>query len=105
MKTTHPATMVAVQKFAIRYGSACPSPPIAVMIPEARPRLIGEPRPEILPSSCAASVNPIEIPAPTDADNPTRKVCHVSCVANAAAKIGASVETEPSINPASPGCT
>jgi hypothetical protein len=54
------------------------------------------------PSSDAASVKPIEIPAPTEAARPTRNVCHVSPVAKAAAKIGASVDTEPSINPASP---
>ena len=47
----------------------------------------------------------MDIPAPTDAASPTTKVVHVSCVANAVAKIGASVETEPSINPANPGCT
>jgi hypothetical protein len=69
------------------------------------PRLIGEPRPEILPSSDATSVKPMEMPAPIEAASPTRKVDHVLWVAKAAAKIGASVDTEPSINPASPGCT
>ncbi|MNT94857.1 hypothetical protein D3C72_2366220 [compost metagenome] len=73
------------------------------MMPEARPRLSGEPRPEILPSSWAASVKPMEMPAPTEADRPIRKVDHVSPVAKAAAKIGARVETEPSIRPARPG--
>ena len=36
---------------------------------------------------------------------PTRNVCHVLWVAKAAAKIGASVEIEPSISPVRPGCT
>ena len=89
----------------MRYGSAWPSPPIVVMIPQASPRLTGDPRPEITPSSCAASVNPIEMPAPTEAASPTTKVVQVECVAKAVAKIGASVETEPSIRPARPGCT
>jgi hypothetical protein len=34
---------------------------------------------------------------------PTRKASLLVCVAKAAAKTGASVETEPSINPARPG--
>ena len=69
------------------------------------PRFTGEPRPDSLPSSEATSVKPIEMPAPIEAASPTRKVWNVSCVANAAAKIGASVDTDPSISPASPGCT
>ena len=75
------------------------------MTPAAIPRLIGEPRPEMTPSSLAASVKPIEIPAPTEAASPTRNVVHVSWVAKAVAKIGARVETDPSISPANPGCT
>ena len=75
------------------------------MIPEASPRLTGEPRPDSSPSSEAASVKPIEMPAPTEAATPTRKVVQVSWVAKAVAKIGASVETDPSISPARPGCT
>src|SRR5215203_4010367 len=78
---------------------------MAVITPDATPLLNGDPQPEIVPSSDAASVNPIEIPAPTDAARPTRKVFQVSPVAKAAAKMGASVETDPSISPASPGCT
>ncbi len=45
----------------------------------------------------------MEMPAPIEADRPTRSVVRVSWVANAVAKIGASVETDPSINPATPG--
>ena len=47
----------------------------------------------------------MEMPAPTAAANPTRNVAQVLWVAKAAANSGASVETEPSISPASPGCT
>ena len=36
---------------------------------------------------------------------PTRKASWLFCVANAAANTGASVETEPSMRPTSPGCT
>jgi len=75
------------------------------MMPLASPRFSGEPRPDSLPSSCAASVKPMDMPAPTEAESPTRKVAQVFWVAKAAAKIGASVEIEPSMRPASPGCT
>ncbi len=47
------------------------------MIPHAKPLLIGDPLPEISPSSETASVSPIEIPAPTDAASPTIKVVQV----------------------------
>jgi len=59
--------------------------------------IIGRPRPVSEPSSESASAKAIEIPAPTEAAKPTRKASHVLCVAKAAAKIGASVETEPSV--------
>ena len=58
-KTTTSAITVAVQNDGMRYGR-CHNP-------EANPRFHGEPRPDSLPSSCAASVKPIEIPAPTEA--------------------------------------
>jgi len=61
------------------------------MIPEAKPRLTGLPRPDSSPSSDAASVKPIEMPAPIEAARPTNRVVRVSCVAKAVAKIGASV--------------
>ena len=71
----------------------------------AMPRMRGWPRPVSAPSSLSASANPMLIPAPTLAANPTRNVSSELCVANAAANSGASVDTEPSISPASPGCT
>ena len=45
----------------------------------------------------------MEMPAPSEAANPTKKASQVLRVAKAAAKIGASVDTAPSINPANPG--
>ncbi len=75
--------------------------------PSSRRRLSrrnqGEPRPLMAPSSESASAKAILIPAPIEAARPTRNVDQLLCVAKAAAKSGASVETEPSINPARPG--
>ena len=45
------------------------------------------------------------IAAPTAAARPTRKVTRTSPVANAVAKSGARVETDPSINATRLGCT
>jgi hypothetical protein len=45
------------------------------------------------------------MPAPTAEAAPIRNTVWELCVAKAVAKMGASVETEPSIRPASPGCT
>ncbi len=45
------------------------------------------------------------MPAPSDAARPTTNASQLLWVANAAANTGASVDTEPSIRPASPGCT
>src|SRR5579862_817258 len=69
------------------------------------PRIHGDPLPVKDPSSDSDSANPIEIPAPTEAASPTRNASQLLCVANAAANNGASVDTDPSISPASPGCT
>ena len=86
-------------------GSVWPSPPAAVMRPQTAPRIIGWPRPLIAPSSESASAKPMLIPAPTEEARPTRKASLLLCVAKAAAKSGASVDTEPSIRPARPGWT
>src|SRR4028119_1967578 len=67
-------------------------PPTAVMTPQTMPRSQGEPRPVICPSSESASVRPMEMPAPTDAAMPTRKVSQLFWVAKAAAKRGAGAE-------------
>ncbi len=57
------------------------------MMPDASPRLTGDPRPESTPSSCAASVKPMEIPAPTDARRDRRRRwLQVSVQAKAVAK-------------------
>src|ERR1700730_11452607 len=97
--------VVATRKSEIRNGSVCPIPPAVVINPVAAPRIHGDPRPVNDPSSDNDSANPIEIPAPTDAASPTKNASQLLCVAKAAANNGANVETDPSINPASPGCT
>ena len=56
----------AVEKASWKVGVAT-----AVITPEESPRFNGEPRPDSAPSSEAASVKPMEIPAPTDAASPT----------------------------------
>src|SRR2546429_1312786 len=80
-------------------------PPAVVMSPVTPPRSHGEPRPVSEPSSESPSENAMEIPAPIEAASPTRNASELCRVANAAANSGASVETEPSISPAKPGCT
>src|SRR5205085_9695072 len=88
-----------------RNGRVCPDPPRKVIRPVMEPRAMGLPRPVNTPSSDRASENAMLIPAPVAAAIPTRKAVSGRCVANAAAKMGASVETDPSISPARPGCT
>jgi hypothetical protein len=69
------------------------------------PRTHGLPRPLNFPSSDMPSEKAMLIPAPMAVANPTRKAVWLLWVANAAAKTGANEEIDPSINPASPGCT
>src|SRR5260370_40479782 len=90
------------EKLMIRNGVVFPSPPAVVMSPVIAPRNQGEPRPVSEPSSDCDSENPIEMPAPTDAANPTRNAFQLFWKAKAAANSGASVEIDPSIRPKSP---
>ena len=60
------------------------------MTPHTVPRSHGAPRPVSEPSSDSASAKPMEMPAPTEAAMPTRKVSQVWWVAKAAANSGAS---------------
>src|SRR5712672_693392 len=83
--TTHTAITVATRNSDMRNGSVWPRPPIAVIAPVTEPRTTGLPRPVSAPSSDSASANAMEMPAPTDAAIPTKNVCHVLWVANAAA--------------------
>src|SRR5579875_2085543 len=99
------AIVVAISNRPIRNGRVCPMPPSVVIRPQTAPRSHGWPRPVRLPSSERASAKPMLMPAPTEAASPTAKASWVLMVAKAVAKIGASVETEPSIRPARPGCT
>src|SRR5438132_12349866 len=99
MATTTTATNVATVKFEMRYGSVWPIPPAVVISPQTAPRANGRPRPVSDPSSDNASAKPMEMPAPIDAARPTRNASQLLRVANAAANTGASVDTDPSINP------
>ncbi len=76
-----------------------------VMRPVTMPRNTGLPRPVSSPWSERPSENAMEMPAPTAAAAPMRKTVRELCVAKAVAKMGASVETEPSMRPARPGWT
>jgi hypothetical protein len=86
----------------MRNGSACSEPPTKVAKPVMKPRPTALPRPVSRPSSERASERPIEIAAPRAAARPTKSAAWEP-ERNAAAKIGASVETVPSIRPMSPG--
>jgi hypothetical protein len=88
----------------MRKGRAWSAPPTNVAPPVTRPRAIGPPRPEIVPSSERASDIPMLMAAPSAAANPTSRAVRVPAT-KAAAKIGASVETVPSIRPIRPGWT
>src|SRR5580693_4348396 len=103
--TTATATQRAMKKSGRRNGKVWPIPPKVVIKPQTPPRIQGRPLPLRTPSSERASANPILIPAPSEAAIPTRKAVRELWVANAAAKTGAKVDTEPSINPARPGWT
>ena len=103
--TTATASQRAKLKSGNRNGRVWPIPPKVVIMPQIPPRIQGRPLPLRTPSSERASANPILIPAPSEAAIPTRKAVRELCVANAAAKTGASVDTEPSMSPARPGCT
>ena len=74
-----------------------PQPPDRCNHARSKTTFQGEPRPDNAPSSEAASVKAIETPAPSAAANPTKNVVCEFWVAKAVAKIGASVETDPSI--------
>jgi hypothetical protein len=104
-RTTKKAIVIAAWNLGIRNGSVWPIPPRAVMAPQTNPRTQGWPLPVRLPSSDSASAKPMLIPAPSDAANPTRNASQEFRVARAAANTGASVDTEPSMSPARPGCT
>ena len=89
----------------IRNGNVCREPPKKVIIPVMPPRTAGLPRPVISPLSESPSENAMLMPAPVAEAMPTKNVVIVLCVAKAVAKMGARVETDPSIRPARPGCT
>jgi hypothetical protein len=73
-------------------------PPRPVPKPVMAPRRSELPRPVTLPSSDSASERPM-----LTAASPTKYALSGRPVRPAVAKIGASVDTEPSINPSGPG--
>ena len=75
------------------------------MMPTVSPRLIGEPRPDSLPSSERDFGEAHRDAGADRGGKPDQERLPGVVVAKAAAKIGASVDTDPSISPASPGCT
>ena len=99
--TTIPATTRAVCTSEIRNGRVWNTPPMAVIEPVTIPRATAEPRPVSRPSSESASEKPMLMPAPSAVASPTNNAaCEPD--SRAAAKIGASVESVPSIRPDQP---
>jgi len=96
--TVNDATRRAVCRSLIRKGSAWKLPPRNVAPPVIKPRDMDVPLPVTVPSSESASERPMLIPAPSAAASPTN---NAACepARNAVAKIGARVETVPSIRP------
>ena len=68
------------------------------------PRTTADPRPVCSPVSDSASDHPMLTPAPRAVDSPTSKAVR-EFEATAAAKIGASDDTVPSMRPTNAGCT
>jgi hypothetical protein len=103
--TTTYASFSATARLGMRKGNVWSIPPNPVATPVMLPRRTGPPRPVTVPSSDKASERPMLTAAPSEAASPTKKALKGRAVSPAAAKIGASVETEPSISPSSAGCT
>ena len=80
-------------------------PPTNVPTPVMPPRTSGLPRPVNSPVSDRPSENAIEMPAPNAVARPAMNAKCGLCVTTATEKIGASVESEPSIKPTIAGCT
>ena len=97
------AAASAVWYVAIRKGSVCRMPPMNVPTPVIEPRTTGLPRPVSVPVSERPSENAIEMPAPIAVAMPAMNASNGLCVWSAIAKIGARVESEPSISPAIAG--
>jgi hypothetical protein len=95
--TTTYASFSATARLGMRKGNVWSIPPNPVATPVMLPRWTGLPRPVMVPSSDNASERPMLTAAPSEAASPTKKALKSLAVSPAAAKIGASVETEPSI--------
>ena len=83
----------------------CRMPPRNVPAPVIAPRAYGFPRPVRSPVSDSPSEKAMLTPAPIAVASPARNAYRGWWVASATAKIGASVDSDPSINPVIAGCT
>src|SRR5919197_702639 len=89
----------------MRNGRQWKTPPANVPPPVMAPRTTGRPRPVSSPVSESPSENAMLTPAPSAVARPAKKAVRGWWVARTTAKIGASVESEPSMRPLSAGCT
>ena len=80
-------------------------PPRNVPAPVIEPRMSGLPRPVSSPVSDRPSEKPMLTAAPSAVTRPAMKAKRGSCVASAMPKIGASVDSDPSMSPTMAGCT
>ena len=97
--------MIAAWYWSIRNGSVWKTPPMNVPPPVIAPRSHGLPRPVNSPVSDRASEKPMLTAAPIAVARPAKKAMCGSWVESATAKIGASVDSDPSISPISAGWT
>ena len=104
MNTITIARPVAVQKCGIKYGSAWPSPPTAVITPRGNPALDGRPAARDRPV-VGGGFGETHRDAGAHRGGQADQEGLPRVALKAAAKIGASVDTDPSMSPASPGCT
>jgi len=83
----------------------CRIPPRKVPTPVIDPRTAGLPRPVSSPVSESPSENAIEMAAPIEVARPAAKAYSGLWLTIATEKIGARVESDPSMRPTIAGCT
>src|ERR671937_1776309 len=86
-------------------GRVWKTPPTNVPPPVIPPRTNGLPLPVRSPVSDSPSENAMLTPAPSAVASPVKNAVSGWCVASTTAKMGASVESEPSIRPLNAGWT
>src|SRR6201997_2939374 len=103
--TTAIAAATAAPKPGRRNGRVWKMPPRKVPPPVIAPRSTGLPRPVRSPVSDSPSEKAMLTPAPRAVAAPVKNAVSGRWVARATAKIGARVDSEPSISPLSAGWT